>query len=186
MSAGPARFSTAARFLHWSMAAMIVAMLFIGAGMAATVSERYALLTSIHKPLGIAILAMAAIRIVNRLLHPPPPLPLDLPRWQRRAAAASHHLLYGLMAALPLLGWGMLSAAPYPIVLFGALHLPPILPRSAWLYAYLRHAHTLLAYLLFATFLLHAAAALFHGLIRRDGVLESMAAGVVGDGDEQR
>ena len=39
----------------------------------------------------------------------------------------------------------------------------------------LRESHTVLAYLLFFTFLAHLGAALFHGLIRRDGVLESMA-----------
>jgi cytochrome b561 len=53
--------------------------------------------------------------------------------------------------------------------------LPPILPHDLTLYAWLREAHTYLAYLFFATFLVHFAAALFHGLIRRDGVLESMA-----------
>ena len=41
--------------------------------------------------------------------------------------------------------------------------------------AALRTAHTYLAYLFFATILLHVAAALFHGLVRRDGVFESMA-----------
>ncbi|MDR3100184.1 MAG: cytochrome b/b6 domain-containing protein, partial [Paraburkholderia sp.] len=41
----------------------------------------------------------------------------------------------------------------------------------------LRAAHTWLAMALFATVLLHVAAALFHGLIRRDGVLASMARG---------
>jgi len=69
----------------------------------------------------------------------------------------------------------MLSAASYPIVLFGSLQLPPILPHDLAMYAWLRPLHTDLAYLLFATFLAHVAAALFHGLIRRDGVLASMA-----------
>jgi cytochrome b561 len=93
----------------------------------------------------------------------------------RLAAKASHILLYALMLILPLVGWGMLSAARYPIVLFGALHLPPILPHDLALYAWLRPLHTDLAYLLFATFLAHLGAALFHGLIRQDGVLSSMA-----------
>ena len=44
-----------------------------------------------------------------------------------------------------------------------------------WLYAILRTAHTWLAWLLFVTFLLHLAAALFHALVRRDGVFASMA-----------
>jgi cytochrome b561 len=43
------------------------------------------------------------------------------------------------------------------------------------LYAWLRDLHTDLAYLFFATFLAHFGAALVHGLIRRDGVLASMA-----------
>jgi len=79
------------------------------------------------------------------------------------------------MILMPLIGWGMLSAAPYPVVVFGSVHVPPILPQNAALYASLRQLHTVLAFLLFAAFLGHLAAALFHGLIRRDGVLESMA-----------
>jgi cytochrome b561 len=39
----------------------------------------------------------------------------------------------------------------------------------------LRQLHTDFAYFLFAVFLAHLGAALMHGLIRRDGVLESMA-----------
>ncbi|SHL42727.1 cytochrome b561 [Bradyrhizobium lablabi] len=170
-----ARFPAASRLLHWMMAAMIVAMLFIGVGMAASVSARYELLVSIHRPLGIAILVLCVIRFVNRFINPPPELPDTLPSLQRFAAKASHIVLYALMFIMPLVGWGMLSAARYPIVLYGPLRLPPILPHDLTLYAWLRDLHTDLAYLFFATFLAHFGAALFHGLIRRDGVLESMA-----------
>jgi len=79
------------------------------------------------------------------------------------------------MFIMPLVGWGMLSAEPYPVVIYGPLQLPPILPQDAALYAGLRQLHTWLAYLFFATFLAHLGAALLHGLIRRDGVFESMA-----------
>jgi cytochrome b561 len=170
-----ARFPAVSRLLHWLMAAMIVAMLFIGVGMAATVSTRYDLLVSIHRPLGIAILVLCVIRILNRFINPPPELPDTLPPLQRFVAKASHIVLYALMFIMPLVGWGMLSAARYPIVLYGPLRLPPILPHDLTLYAWLRELHTDLAYLFFATFLAHFGAALFHGLIKRDGVLESMA-----------
>jgi cytochrome b561 len=169
-----ARFPAASRLLHWLMAPMIVAMLFIGVGMAATVSKRYELLVSIHRPLGIAIFVLCVIRIVNRLINPPPELPDMLPSLQRFAAKASHIVLYALMFIMPLVGWGMLSAARYPIVLYGPLRLPPILPHDLTLYAWLRDLHTDLGYLFFATFLVHFGAALFHGLIRRDGVFASM------------
>jgi cytochrome b561 len=167
-------FPLFSRILHWLMAAMILAMLFIGIGMVASLSD-YHWLISIHRPLGILILIFVAVRLVNRLVQPPPALPRAMPRWQRFVAHASHVALYGLMFALPLVGWAMLSAAGYPIVLYGALQLPPILPLNVTLYAALRATHTVLAYLLFATFIGHFAAGLMHALIYRDGVFQSMA-----------
>ena len=169
-----AQFTLAARVLHWLMAAMILTMLFIGVGMVASVSERHDWLIRIHKPLGIAILILAVVRLAVRLRHPPPPLPADLPALQKLAALASHWLLYALMFALPLIGWAMLSAGGYPVMLSESLRLPPIFPVSPIAFAVLRHAHAWLAILLFLTFLAHMGAALYHGLIRRDGVLSSM------------
>lgn len=175
MSALHPTFTPGSRTLHWAMAVMILCMLFIGVGMAATVSGRYPVLVSIHKPLGIAILVLAVIRFLNRLLNPPPPLPAGLPVWQQIAAKGSHYVLYGLMFLMPLIGWAMLSAAPYPVVLLGSLQLPAIVPQNASLSVLLRDAHTVLGYLFFAVVLAHLGAALFHGLIRRDGVFGSMA-----------
>ncbi|WP_322041928.1 cytochrome b [Paraburkholderia sp. J67] len=177
MKPAQAHFSGLARLLHWSMAVLIVSMLFVGVGMVATVSRLHNSLIALHRPLGVALLALVIVRIVVRLSRGTPPLPADLPSWQRGAAHASHLVLYALMIAMPLIGWAMLSAAGYPIVLAGALHLPPIAPHSVALYALLRAAHTWLALLLFATVMLHLGAALFHALIRRDGVLASMARG---------
>ena len=136
------------------MAALILAMLFIGIGMVGSLAD-YASLVAIHKPLGMALLVLVAIRLLNRLFHPAPPLPQAMPGWQRFIAHASHAVLYGLMFALPLVGWGMLSAAGYPIVLYGAWQLPAILPHDVLIYALLRTAHTALAYLLFLTILAH-------------------------------
>jgi len=103
-----------------------------------------------------------------------PPLPSDLPLWQVLAAKASHLVLYALMLVLPLLGWAMISAAGDPVMLSRSVQLPALVSASAPLFAVLRKAHGYLAYVLFLTVLLHLAAALFHGLIRRDGVLRSM------------
>jgi cytochrome b561 len=69
----------------------------------------------------------------------------------------------------------MLSAGNYPIVMWGSLQLPPILPSSPALHHVLRRAHGVLAYLLFSTVLGHLSAVLFHTLIARDGLLRRMA-----------
>ena len=68
----------------------------------------------------------------------------------------------------------MLSAGGYPVMLGEDLRLPAILPENELMFAWLRTAHGVLAYLLFFTFLGHMGAALYHALIRRDGVLRSM------------
>lgn len=167
-------FSPLARLLHWVMAAMIVSMLFVGAGMVTTVSGRHAALVAMHKPLGVAVLVLACVRVVVRLSSRPPALPADLPGWQKFAAHGSHLVLYALMIAMPLVGWAMLSAGGYPVTLGGGVRLPSIVPADAVWFAWLWHAHRWLAYLFFATFLAHFAAALYHGMIRRDGVLRAM------------
>lgn len=171
---GRERFDPVARTLHWAMALMILAMLFVGAGMVASLSGRPWLL-DLHRPLGITILVLAVLRLVHRLRHRPPPLPASLPRWQQWAAHASHWLLYGLMLAMPLLGWAMLSAAGDPVRMAGDWVLPPIAPKDAALYAALRWAHGALGYVLFATILLHVSAALRHAWVLRDGVFRTMA-----------
>ncbi len=170
----PTLFPAVSRLLHWLMAAMILAMLFIGVGMV-TSPDWYHWLLSVHRPLGAAILVLAALRLMNRQLNPPPPLPRDMPFPLRVMAHLSHIVLYALMLGVPLAGWGALSAGGYPIVLYGSLHLPPILPHSAALYTALHLAHEILALLLFATFLAHLGAALAHALVFRDGVFGSMA-----------
>ncbi|MFP3552090.1 cytochrome b [Paraburkholderia sp. SIMBA_049] len=170
-------FSPLARLLHWTMAVLILAMLFVGVAMVATVSHAHATLIALHRPLGVALLVLALIRVVVRLKNGSPALPDDMPALQRFAAKASHLVLYGLFIAMPLIGWAMLSAGGYPVMLFGAWHLPAIVPQNVDLFALFRALHTWLAFALFATVLAHIAAALFHGLIRRDGVFSSMARG---------
>jgi cytochrome b561 len=176
------RFTVLQRLLHWLMAVCILAMLFIGVGMVSTVMPDFLTLVSIHKPLGIAILVLALIRLVVRLIYGAPPLPADLPVPMKLAALLSHYAFYALMIGLPLLGWGMLSAASYPVVLYGSLHLPAILPQSDSLHTLLWNAHYYLAFAFFALILLHLAAALFHALVRRDGVFEAMASVATDDG----
>jgi cytochrome b561 len=174
MANTPTQFVLLARILHWLMAVILLAMLFIGVSMVTSLGD-YHQLVAIHRPLGIMILILAAVRLVNRMFTTLPPFPPTMSRQERFVASTSERLLYTLMFALPLVGWGMLSAGHYPIVMFGPVHLPAILPVNPALYAVLRKTHTILAYLLFLTFLGHFSAVLFHTLIIRDRLLNRMA-----------
>src|ERR1700761_7525663 len=116
----PQRFTPLQRLLHWVMAVCILAMLFIGVGMVSTIMPKYLTLVSIHKPLGIAILVLALIRLAVRFRSGAPQLPHDLPAPMKLAAELLHYALYGLMIGMPLIGWAMLSTATYPVVLCGS------------------------------------------------------------------
>src|SRR5262245_45942366 len=91
---GSTGFNPIARLLHWLMAVLVIAMLFIGVGMVSTAGNAYRWLLELHKPLGIVILLLVAIRLVVRLSAPPPALPKDLPAMLKSAARVSHILLY--------------------------------------------------------------------------------------------
>ena len=175
------RFTPLQRTLHWLMGVCILAMLFNGVGMASTVAPKYLTLVAIHKPLGIAILILALIRLAVRLRYGAPPLPADLPEPMKLAAHLSHYALYALMIVMPLIGWGMLSAAAYPVKLWGGVYLPQILPQSDALHTALWNAHFCLAFIFYALILMHVAAALFHGLVRRDGVFDAMGPALTRD-----
>jgi cytochrome b561 len=175
------RFTTPQRLLHWLMAICILSMLFIGVGMVSTVTPRYLTLVQIHKPLGIAILVLVIIRLALRFIYRAPALPADLPSPMRLAAELSQYLLYALMISMPIIGWAMLSAASYPVVLFGSVYLPSIAPVNPGLHTLLWNAHYYLAFAFFVLILMHVAAILFHKLVRKDGVFETMAPGFRSD-----
>lgn len=176
MSAAPAGHDAYARALHWGMAVLILIMLFVGVAMVASITLRPTLL-ALHRPIGIALLVLAILRLLHRLRRRVPELPRDLPRWQRAGAHASHVALYALMLAMPLVGWAMVSAAGNPVTLWPGLELPPIAPHDPAVYSALRLAHAWLGRALLAVVLLHLAAALHHAWVRRDGVFSGMATG---------
>ena len=86
MTTSRTRFTAPQRLLHWLMAICILSMLFIGVGMVSTVTPKYLTLVQIHKPLGIAILVLALIRLTLRLIYGAPALPADLPEPIKLAA----------------------------------------------------------------------------------------------------
>jgi cytochrome b561 len=170
----PTRYTVVARLLHWTMAVMVIAILFIGVFMVTSIAD-YNFLVTVHEPLGIAILIFVVLRIGWRRTHVPPPFPPGMGPLDRLAATYSERLLYALLLCQPLIGWAMVSASGLPIVLFGSLHLPAIAPRNATLFANLLRAHIVAAYLLYLTFVAHLAGVLMHTIVISDKVLDRMA-----------
>ena len=169
------RFTAPQRFLHWITAICILSMLFIGIGMISTVAPKYLIFIQIHRVLGIIILVLALARLTLRFVYGAPALPPNLSFVERVAAESSQYILYALMIGMPLIGWGMLSASSHPVILFGSVHLFPILPVNPTLYTLLRDAHYCFALAFFALILMHFSAMIFHKLVKNDGLFETMS-----------
>jgi cytochrome b561 len=169
------RYSGPAILFHWGSAAIIVALFVIGWQMVRMPlspgkMEAYAL----HKSLGLLILMVAIARIVWQMLRPPPPEPMGTPAWQRRAAHATHAVLYLLMFALPLSGWAYNSSVGFPLSFFGLIDVPRLLSGGADMREFWRTAHWLLGWGVVGLVSLHVGAALFHRVIMRDSILQRM------------
>lgn len=181
-----ARYSRTARILHWISALLIVAALGLGASMVRYFEWDVALKFSLyqaHKTLGISLLAVTAVRLGWRLGHVPPSLtPILTPR-EARLARANHLALYLLLFAMPLSGWAMVSASTLSIqtLLFGWIpwpHIPPLaslsLETRQLIEPWAKWVHGALALSLCILIVVHVAAALRHGLLRKDGILGRM------------
>jgi cytochrome b561 len=116
-------------------------------------------------------------RLTHRSPALPPAIEQAMPAWQRWAHHGTHGGLYLLFFAVPLLGWTFSSAAGFPIVLFGVLPLPDLVPVSEGLADVLKPLHKYAAFAMAGLVLLHVAGALKHQLIDRDGLLARMGWG---------
>jgi cytochrome b561 len=160
--------------LHWSIAGLVIAGLFMGWTMTdMAISPQRLKLYNYHKWVGITVLALALFRLAWKLTHVAPPLP-PMPRWQKSAAKLLHGLLYVLMIAVPTAGWIYSNAAGYRVVYLGKLPLPNLVARNKELAAAWLQVHHNLA-MIFAVLLgLHVLAALQHHFIARDNTLRRM------------
>ena len=171
------RYSGTAIALHWLMALAIVGNFCLGWYMSDLHMSLLRLkLFNYHKWAGVTILALAALRLLWRLMNRPP-ADLPAPKWQHLAAHATHWGLYALFFAVPLMGWAYSSAAGFPVVLFGVLPLPDLVAKNHDLAETLKDLHGDLAWLLIALVALHVAAVAKHMIIDRDGLLRRMMPG---------
>ena len=169
----PQKFTAASRVLHWLTAILIFAALLIGFTMVTWLGG-YAALRVIHMSIGVLILVVVVLRILNRARHHPPAWPKTIGPLEGKAVIWSERLLYALLFAQPLVGWAMVSASGMPVRVFGVLRLPPIAPFNINVFAILREAHSILAYLLVAVIAAHVSAVLAHSIVLGDGMLRRM------------
>jgi cytochrome b561 len=177
-------YSSVAITLHWLIALLILSNIGLAWYFGTLKGPAEVPPLALHKSIGITVLILAVGRVAWRLVNRPPPLPDTMRRWEKGAAHATHLVFYVLMLAMPLSGWAMVSASPlikvHPTVLYGVVPWPAMpfpgldsdqLHAARKLFS---RTHELLAWVAYASVVLHVAAALKHQIIDRDDVLARM------------
>jgi cytochrome b561 len=170
-------FGLISRLLHWSMAFGVIFMLALGnriADMKPDLSTLY--LYGVHKTLGVAILAMAVLRLVWHRFSPPPHPIGPLTSWGTWAARAAHALIYVLLIIIPLSGWFASSATGLDVMIFDRWALPAIAPVSELWEKRGFVVHGILNKVLFGLILVHMLGAMKRE-IDGDGTLTRMISG---------
>ncbi|MEM1230346.1 MAG: YceI family protein [Pseudomonadota bacterium] len=173
----PPLYSTAARSLHWLIAALIVLQYVLAefaerAELGGQLAAQLRFLAN-HKSIGMTVLMLALLRLAVRLRWPPPPL-LPAPTWQQALATGAHGLLYLLLFTLPITGWLGSSAASYSVSWFGLFTWPDLLSADPALKDQLYQVHHWAGEALFVLALVHVLAALKHHFLDRDQTLMRM------------
>ena len=185
------RYGSVAMSLHWLIAAAVIANLCIGLYMGDLPrgDPSKFVLISYHKSIGLTVLLLSVLRVVWRLINPVPPLPAGIPPLMKFASHAMHFLLYFLIVAVPLAGWLMVSVGSmgHPTPVFGLFGWPSV-PGLADMSRSTGHpyheafetTHVWLAWSMIVLIPLHVGAALYHDVVRHDGILARMVPGMRG------
>jgi cytochrome b561 len=172
-------YSPAARRFHWWTVALLLIQIPVGLYMAYRGGKLDIWddltnnLYSGHKLLGIVILLLVLARLYYRLTRGAPPDEPTITWWQKGAAHMTHWALYGLLLLVPMLGW--IGVSLYPALdIFGLFKLPALTVANEEMASKVLFYHWLFAILLLLAVSAHISGALFHYLIRKDGVLRRM------------
>lgn len=169
-------FSRLQRWLHWTMAAMIIGAIVLGVASAylpVGQQPRKGLL-EIHKSLGFTIAALLLFRLAWRLYLGEPPFRQPLDRLTRIASHAGHVGLYALMFFMPVTGYLYSAAGGYSLPWFGLFQWPRVLAHDPELAGWGEMLHDRAAWVIVALVVLHVAAVAWHHWIKRDEVLSRM------------
>jgi len=177
------RYALVQRLLHWIIALLVVVLLGVGMtlgflgfdGVKNTFGPEVTnALYTYHKSFGIVVFALVLLRLGLRLMLPSPPYRSPLSTFERVAGHAVHGLIYVALLTMPILGWFATAAGGYPVQFF-AWNLPGLIDKDKVLGETLFWLHGMVGWVLLGLIVLHLAGALWHWLVRRDGVMARMS-----------
>ncbi|MDO6459568.1 cytochrome b [Granulosicoccaceae sp. 1_MG-2023] len=176
MTDGIKKWPLLSRSLHWLSALFVFGLFAVGYYMTGLgyYDPLYHTLPWWHKSFGLLLMALVIVRLGYRAkITTPPPEP-GHSRFEKRAAALTHALLYLLILAIGISGYLISTAEGKGIVFFGWFEVPALSRPFDGQADIAGLVHLWLAWSLIALVAIHAAGALKHHFIDRDNTLKRM------------
>jgi cytochrome b561 len=175
----PLKYSASAKFMHWFVAAAVIALLAIGPVMKRLIPEGSLRdnLYNLHEALGAVVLIVMVARLMRRAAYGVPAPDTTMPPVEQRASLWAQYALYVLLFFTSVLGWAGTNAYGDPVNVFGLFDFPAILGKDQALSDRIFVWHLVCGILIGAIVAPHVAGALYHGLVKRDSVLQRMLPG---------
>lgn len=177
MNALLTRYPALTRLIHWLTALLVVAAFILGPeDLDEMAHPELDPGLQWHETLGLLVAGLTVLRLLWTLVARRPE-PVVSPRWMRIASKAAQGALYLLLLLVPataVLGSWLEGDA---LSLLGGIAIAPPVGASDSLGDALLDIHPALADALLWLAGIHAAAALFHHYVLKDGVLASMLPG---------
>jgi cytochrome b561 len=164
------------RRVHWLTVILALATIMLAWGIVGSPrhSDARDWLIMLHGSCGIVILALMLFWAGWRFKHRPPPLRPVLTAIEVALARAIQIAIFLLFVTMPISGYVSLAAAGQSVSFFGLVTIPRLLPASGRLSQIAIALHLCGEFLIYGVVALHISAAVLHGFIRRDGILERM------------
>ena len=167
------RYGLTAIAFHWLMFSLVVCVGILGLLHDSWPKETQKFWINIHALVGLALWFTLIARLWWRRGHRPPPPVETGGALARRAAGITHAGLYVLLFVTPIVG--MITFVYHGRVFdFGLFKLDFGIKSNRAVFSPTEDLHGYLAYALFALAGIHAAAALWHQFVLRDGLLSRM------------
>jgi cytochrome b561 len=174
-----ARYGGGAIAFHWTVAALVVFLGTLGLLFGYIPRESRPFWLNVHGSVGLIYFALVIARLLWRVGHRPPDLPADVGEFSRRASLWAHRLLYLLMLVIPM--FGIVAYVWHGRMFdYGLIKLNFGVASNKNVFIPAEMIHQWLAYTLFGLAAVHAAGALYHHFLRRDGVLMRILPGGTG------
>lgn len=170
----PVRYDRLSLALHWLTALAIIgafALALVLDDMPKGPSRTYWMM--VHKSLGVSAIALTLVRILWRftgMTKFPPFADMRI----NIAAKLGHAALYALMLAAPVSGAVYTWLRGFPVTFFDLFTIPALIAKNEALARTVKEGHELMGFAIIILALGHAAIAIYHQVVLKDGVLTRM------------